>query len=477
MINIPPVKSSTPIKIKRLAEVSRTWQVGQILNATTRQGGDALSNVLIQVGKHTLEAKTPVALKTGQDIKLLVKTLGGTQASSQGNTIKPPLLGILTPLTNNQGGAINNAPQITHLETLAISKLRQFIAVQQSFSQLQQTSQALLSNSQQKLPLPLKNWLSSIDSNLQIQGKTLTANQLKQHLLNSGVFLESKLLNTATHPNAKTNNPLVNDFKYQLLAIKSELSSLNINQEKTPLQVQSLTPAKLNQIKIDILNTGNNPVNIANKLLVSVPRPLLQELFSLLSTHSPQVTTTEDLQVLSKAIFQAIQKTQHSSQEKLLEQLRFRMTLLDLGQQVDQAISKITSLQLQPLSREADGLVLLLFNLIFKDSHEHFDLNFRIQQEENNTTQDIEAWEITLNFNFKTLGQVQSKVHLIENQVSTIFHTELEATMEKIRPLLPLLQAGLTKAGLKVLNIDVVQGLGNDSPVISTGSHLLDENI
>ncbi len=76
MINIPPIKSSAVVKPELLTEITKTWRVGQVLNATTQQGGDALSKVLIQVGQHTLETKTPVALKPGEDVKLLIKSLG-----------------------------------------------------------------------------------------------------------------------------------------------------------------------------------------------------------------------------------------------------------------------------------------------------------------------------------------------------------------------------------------------------------------
>lgn len=76
MINIPPIKPSSSMPSELISRVSETLRVGQVLSATTQRGGDAMSKVLIQLGEHTLQAKTPVRLETGQEIKLLVKAAG-----------------------------------------------------------------------------------------------------------------------------------------------------------------------------------------------------------------------------------------------------------------------------------------------------------------------------------------------------------------------------------------------------------------
>jgi len=468
MINIPPIKSSTPVKPEILAEVTKTWRVGQILNATTQQGGDALSKVLIQVGQHTLEAKTPVALQTGQDIKLLVKTSSG----------QLPILSILSPQVTGTNQSVNTG-STTDINQ-ASSKLRQFIAVQQSFSQLQQLSQSLLklNISQLKLPQSLKTELLNIQNTLNIDSKKITPSQLKNHILNSGVFLESKLLKqfSISPAQLKTSNTLNNDFKFQLLTIKAELDKINLPVTNQHLNPKTLTTQQVNQLKTDIQNIGNKPVEIINRLISTLPRPLIIQLTNILATPSTDTPVSKDLELISQTLLKTTNTAQSTNHNKLIEQLRSRLMLLDLGQQVEQSISKITSLQLQPLSREADGLVLLLFNLIFKDSHEYFDLSFRIQEDDDSSTTDNENWKITLNFNFKTLGQVKSNIHLIDNQVSTVFFTELSSTAEKIQPLLPLLERGFKQAGLEVLSLDVVKGLTTDPKVIDSNINLLDEN-
>lgn len=476
MINIPPIKSSSPVKPELLAEVSRSWRVGQVLNATTQQGGDALSRVIIQVGTHTLEAKTPVSLQTGQDIKLLVKSLGQVQTDSKGN-IKAnqlPLLSILSPDNTDKPQPLKTSTQINDVNVIATSKLRQFIAVQQSFSQLQTLSNTFLASSdiRQQLSKPLQLWLSNLQSSMQLNNHKLSAAQFKQQLLNSGVFLESKLHNQGetSKPASSKDNNLNADFKYQLLAIRAELGKL-----KLPLPVQAITPQQLNLLTGNIKNSASTPLELVNRLISSLPKPLLVQLIQLLSPTGPSGNVNDDLKLLAQAIIQANQNNSQSSQKHISEQLQYKLLLLDLGQQIEQSISKITSLQLQPLSREGDGLVLLLFNLIFKDSNEHFDVNFRIQEEDDSAAEDQQSWIITLNFNFRTLGIVQSKIHLMGEQVATTFYTELTSTAEKIKPLLPLLINGFKNSGLGVLNIDIVQGLIEEKPLINEHVNLLDE--
>ena len=471
MINIPPIKQSNAIKAELIPDISRTWKVGQILNATTSQGGDALSKVLIQVGQYTLEAKTPVALSTGQDVKLLVKDLANEQ------TGKLPQLSILRP----------DADKASLTQSLATTKLRLFIAAQQSFSQVQQLAQTLLTSNTNKLTLPetLKTDLSRLQSALHIPHKGVTTQQLKQYILNSGIFLESKLhkqLNDRSASLSKSES-VMNDFKHQLLSIKTNLSQTIDKLHIKPADSQSFTPQQIKLLESFIYQASPQLFKgqldlLINTLTSSLPRPAINLLVNLLNQPQSALTAPEELQSLARLLVSTSQQTQsQQGLQNLIDQLRFRMNLLELGQLIDSSISKLTSLQLQPLSRDGDNMLLLLFNLVFKDSHEQFDLNFRFQQldEENQTSN--ENWVVTVTFNFRTLGKVQSHIHLMDDRISTVFHTELESTSGKIQSLLPLLDKGLSSAGLNVVNLAVNNSLLDDKPLVSSNVNLLDENI
>jgi len=474
MINIPPIHQSKPIKVETIPDITKTWKVGQVLNATTQRGGEALSDVLIKVGKLTIEAKTPIALQDGQDIKLLVKSLVETQSNNE--IIKLPLLRIL----NTSEPDKNN---------LALIKLRQFIATQQSFSQLTQLSNKLLTNKSNTklLPEALKNALNTLQNTLLVTPKNINAAQLKQSILNSGVFFESKLSNNSSQTKSTIN--LESDFKSQLLVIKNQLTQLISAQSQNstlPVEQSSINSLSIDKLPVENLNkiisnfiSSNSESRIADltiKLVSLLPKTSITQLVNLLGGTKPDSSVSTEILTLSKLLISTLQKSGNQQTQQLQNQLQLRIMLLDLNQQVEQSISKVTSLQLQPLTREGDNFMLLLFNLVFKDSNEHFDIDFRIQQDNKKETAEDESWSVTLNFNFKTLGKVQSKIHLIGNQISSTFQTERVDTANKIKELLPLLEKGLTNAGLTIINIGVEETRLNAAALTDAPVNLLDEN-
>jgi len=464
MINIPPTKASTAIKSEIIGDVTKTWKVGQILNATTQQGGEALSKVLIQLGNQTLEAKTPIKLETGQDIKLLVKAVG------ENNLTKLPLLSILPP---------SESP-VLEKNQLANIKLRQFIAIQASFSATQQTAQNLLENKQisNLLPKELVNQLITLQSSLQIKPGQAQSTQLKQLIENSGVFLETKL-KVATALKTDLNNALSNDFKHSLLQTRSILTNKIL--PETPFQTENikLTPQVKEFVQQVLQNNANNPNSLASQLISNLPSSLLQQVVFLLNGSSSNFPITPPAQTLADMIIYTLQQAANTQKNinELSNLLHTKLLLLDFSHQVDRALSQITSFQLQPLSREVDTLTLLLFNLVFKDKDQSSDIGFRIEQENKETDSETEGWRVTLNFNLKSLGKIQSDIHLKDKQVSTIFQSETESTSNVIRKYLPLLEKNLGQAGFIVSGTLVRTNAIQGSMIIHTQSHLLDENI
>jgi len=464
MINIPPIKPSTAIKTEVISDVSRTWQVGQVLNATAQQGGEALSKVLIRLGEHTLEAKTPIKLETGQEIKLLVK------AVSENNAAKLPLLSILPPG--------ENLP--LDKSQLANIKLRQFIAIQASFSATQQAAQNLLANKQVShlLPKELVNQLMTLQSSLQVKPGQDQSSQLKQLIENSGIFLEAKL---KMAPALKTNldNALSNDFKHILLQTRLLLSNSIL--PKIPFQAENikLTPQIKEFIQQTLQNSSNSLNTLTNQFISNLPKPLLQQLVFLLNGSSTNFPITPQAQTLADMITYALQQTTNAQKNinELSNLLHTKLLLLDFSQQVDRSISQITSFQLQPLGREVDTLTLLLFNLVFKDKEHSSDIGFRIEQENTETDNETESWRVTLSFNLKSLGKIQSHIHLKDKQVSTIFLSENESTSDTIRDFLPILEKNLQQVGFFVAGTLVKTKAIQENMIIHTQSHLLDENI
>ena len=115
MINIPPIKPRTEIKPEIISDITKTWKVGQLLNATVSKGGQPLETIQLRLGQHLLESRSPIALKAGDNVQLLVKELG-----------IEPLLSIKGPISTRD---------------TAIQLLRSYINNQQDIKPLLQISQ------------------------------------------------------------------------------------------------------------------------------------------------------------------------------------------------------------------------------------------------------------------------------------------------------------------------------------------------
>lgn len=471
MINIPPIKASAAPTTPLLTEVSKTWKVGQILSATSTQTSPAHSNVLLQMGQHLIQTKTPVDIQQGQQVNLQVKSLGDPQEKLL------PLLKLL-PLTSTDTQLISK---------IATGKLREFIAVQQHLSQLQKSAHQLLSLAQKQttpaLPESLTASIQKLQTSLQVKSQNLDASQLKQLISNSGVFLENKLANqinqVANMTPQQVLKPLYNDMKLQLLSLSQQLTQLTGQlPHKNYQPVLNLTPQQSQQLQNLVSQYADKPTLWVKPLTNSLAPSNLQQLVQYLQLPKSEQNISEQLKQLADTILQQLQQqplTQRKLQS-LTDLLQNRLAIMELSQQVDQSISKITSLQLQPLTREGDNMIMLFFNLVFKDSHEHFDIQFNIQQENEKDQSNEESWKATLVFHFKTLGEVQSKIHLLGDRVSTVFYTEVTTTAEKIKSLLPVLNEALNKAGLTVISLDVNNQLPNDIHIPVQPDHLLDEN-
>jgi hypothetical protein len=448
-----------------LRRVPETLRVGQVLSATTQRGGEAMSKVLIQLGEHTLQAKTPVRLETGQEIKLLVKAAGDAELG------KLPLLTIL-PAKQAQPGNV----ELTNTQ-LAQHKLRQFIAIQQAFNQPLQTAQAILTNKPglNLLPAKLINQLNQLQSALQLPAEQLSGKQLKQQIENSGIFLESKLKHLSQGNSINLNQ----DFKQLLLSIRQLLNSSGLGKSPAEMEVAPLSSEQRQQIQQLLQGSIRSYASLSERLIQMLPRSLLQPVVQLLTGQQPTMNVTADVRALAELISQTLQHKTGSQQQtqELMSLLNTRFMLLDLATQVERSLGQLSSFQLQPLSREADGLTLLLFNLLLKDKDQAHDIHFRIEQE--NTAQDPtqQGWKVSIYFSFNTLGKLQADIHLMDNQVSSVFYCEQDATSARVRSLLPVLQDNLDKAGFIVNGMRVSTRASDESPVLPPQTHLLDENI
>ncbi|MCW9014044.1 MAG: flagellar hook-length control protein FliK [Gammaproteobacteria bacterium] len=443
MINIPPIRSSSEIRTELLPDVSKTWKIGQVLNATAETNADAQGKALLRIGQHILETRTPIDLKTGDQLKLLVKSLGNT-----------PLLNIQTTASTAH---------------IASQNLKTFIAQQRDLTGLLQLAQKIIDNP--VIPKTVKQQLIELVRQIPNMEQATRPATLKSIIQNSGIFLESRL---AQRPAEN----LPQDIKSQLLRISDQLR--NTLPELTTAQRIPTAEATIKDLQqaLQQFTSGNLNLKQLSGLLVSLlPKSQIQLIQQALSTADKTLLPKQLLNIFTTLV-NYLQNQAGSKQmlENLISLLKNLPQLQELKTSVDNALAKITAQQLTPFVRDGDNLLLLLFDLHLKDKNEMHLIQFRLEQEKSANEQKNSSWVVTLNFNFKILGPIEARLHLINDRIAARFRAEKESTANSIRQQINLLDTAFKNAGLNVINLDVSRGDIIKPRDVPESAHILDEN-
>ena len=462
MINIQPTPSLSKILTEPVPDASKTWKVGQILNATAERNANAQDNVLMRMGKSILEAKTPIALKAGDALKLLVKPPGDR-----------PVLKILTTAS---------PPRI------AAQYLKSFIARQQDLTSLQQLSQKIIASP--STPKILKQPL--IDLNQQLPGveQATQAKTLKKLIQNSGVFLESKLKHLSQdarrhdslqhgqlRQDSQQQTAITQDVKSQLLRISAQLKSeLPELATKSPITTTKNLQTVIDPLVKQFIKGEINLIKLSRLLSILLPKKQSQLIQQAL-TVSDKTLLAKELQNSFTVLLNHIQQQANPKQiqDNLSCLLKTMALLQELKTGIDGVLAKITSQQLTTLTREADGLLLLLFDIVLKDKTENHLIQFRLEQEKSAKDQKTSSWTVALNFNFKELGPIQARLHLTDKHISTVFRAEQENTAKNISKQINLLDTAFRRIGFDAINLDVSRGSISKARDLPKNIHILDE--
>lgn len=445
MITIPPLKSFSKIRTELIPDITKTWKTGQLLNATVESDVTANGRLLMRMGQYVLETKTPISLQAGDHLKLLVKSSGD-----------PPVLKILTTADLHQTAAQN---------------LKSFIARQQDLTQLLKLNGNIFENP--AIPKTLKQQLVQLNQILPGVEQAIQAQALKTMIQNSGIFLEAKLYNQK-HSQQQTLNQ---DIKSQLLKIGAQLQSLVPElTAKPPVStldnIQTITAALVKQFVEGKINLVQFSVLLTNRLSDNQIGLILQALNSADKTLLPK-----ELLAGFTVLLNYIQ--QQARPQQLLDNLSTLLKTLGLLQElkidIDGVLAKITSQQLTTLTRDEDGPLVLLFDLILKDKSENHLIQFRLEQENPADEGNDTNWVIDINFSFTELGPVQARVHLTDNNISTMFRAENESTVKTISKQISLLDTAFRSIGFDVVSLDVTHGSITRPRDLPKNVHILDE--
>lgn len=444
MINIPPIKPRTDIKSDILSDITKTWKVGQVLNATVEKGGKPLDTILLRLGQHLLESRTPITLKDGETIQLVVKQMG-----------IEPLLGIKS--------------QISTRETI-VQLLRSFINNQQDIKPLIEISQKLLTT--ETLDTDIKIRLQQLVDSIARPQQAGDYRQLKTLIQNSGIFLEPRLLNSQSTElkQGSINQDIKNQLQVIRQLIEKELPVIkNASENKAP---------KLEQIVSQYLKGEISLKELAQFFTSRLPADKIQILINQLQASQNLTPVTKELLPLSIEQLLTHIQTQPNSKnliDTLITLILKLPALSNLKNNVDSLLNKITSQQLLPLAKDADTPQFFLFDLPVKQNKETTVFQFRIDKEKNKSSDDEANWNVSINFEFEELGPIQAKIILSKKSISTLFHADRPVTANKIKAHLHLLESAFKIAGFTIDNISVLEKRIQQPRNIPRDIHFLDE--
>lgn len=285
-------------------------------------------------------------------------------------------------------------------------------------------------------PAPLhveaNNIVREIFKNIPAPFNLKTANQLKNHILNSGIFLEHKI-----------NDALI---KHPPATQTSTLGS-------TPMPLKQNLEQDLGALLHRLANVlrshlgAFNPAGKPSTPLTQNP-PLSNQ------SQSPTAASTTDKTAIPlKQNVSVVSKDNVASLQNITLREEAMQTFL---RQVETSLTHLQQTQLQNLNDSQAGRPMWLFELPIKDGNDIDVFNIKINEEEESQTEDREnkIWNVTLEFNFERLGAIRSHIKLQGEHISAMFYSENSETLSLFDKNVELLRSRLRHNGLNIGNIE-----------------------
>ncbi len=388
---IKPVQSPSAIS---------NWQVGQMLQATVIKQLTPQS-LIIQVANQQLQADTTASLVVGQKLELRVSQLGDN----------PILQARMLNPTSASSGTSHPPSQSVTTDIAINALLKQALPKQASMATLLANLTWLNQSVSKTVPIPaaVLDITKQLLKQLPTRENGTNAVQLKQSILNSGVFLESRL------------NKLARNRTTQIASGKMLTSTTD-----TPP-----TDLKLNLLRLfgaiqQITKTGNTE-----------PRVTLGQ--------SPQPFTPPPLQGKTP-------QAQPRAKANLAGLTNLPLLLFELGKQVESSLARTQLHQAASLPSSEQAPLNLAFELPIRNN-QHIDIfDVTINEDDKNHPNEKDnkqQWSINLAFDLDGLGPVQVKLKLIDNKVSTTFWAENVETSQLFNQNLEDLRQRYHQAGLE----------------------------
>jgi len=263
-----------------------------------------------------------------------------------------------------------------------------------------------------------------------------TAPQIKNHIENSGLFIENKI-----------RNQIVSAIQHSQI---TKISSNNVKVNIKPL-LQLDLGAQLHRIaaliRTQLTDTKSTPLQTtpsasSNKIIPQQQNPVQ-------ATRVP----------IEQASIQNITQREEAMQTFL--------------RQVDSSLTHLQQTQLQNLNESQAGRPLWLMELPVKNGPDVDLFELRISEDESSQTdnEDKKIWNVTLKFDLSGLGKIKAHITMQNEIISAQFYSEKPAVLGLFQENFDFLRNRLNYNGLNVGKIECARAnLSNTDSVHNDGS-------
>jgi len=384
-------------------------------------------------------------IKTSQEVQ--IKTSLDLQAGQQ-------LLLQVNKSTSGVSFALNHPPTESNFVSQYINQL---VTQQQALPQLIATLKEVATQTNQANSFFTPAFKSQVDSILQQFPKLselAESKKLTSAIQNSGLYLESKLVNTVSSPINNINKPaLLSGLSQELTQndLKAALSRLvaliNSNEAVLlPKMLQSTQSSLYNHVATDSLLTKPS---VKSSLFFDLPAHV----------HHAQVQRT----IAEASLFQ------------LNNPLLMQGRILD---QVESVLSRIIITQFQ--NRESGDQSFLNIEIPFKhnDQQEILQLKIREELKEKEAELGNKIWTVNMAFNLESLGGIRIYITLDKKDIAMQFWTEEKESQQLFQKYFNLLNSRLTMAGYTVSQLAAFHGMPEEAEKEQNKSNfIIDERV
>ncbi len=399
--------SPTSVPPRLIQSLTRNWQLGQFIQATvTKQ--TTPSTVILQIGKLQIPASSssplPVGLQLSAEViklghrpilQLQMKSLSSITNTIPSNNAPQRIELQLGMIPIKKAGSLQKTTTPSPIVTPLEHALKQLMPKQTSMSALLANVVWINSGKAAALALPpviaqlSKELLNSLPEKARINQPGV----LKRAILNSGVFLENKLVKLAVESTNQGGIQHLNQANHLATGkIDTDLKVALLRLANTIKQVIAITPKQ----------TQSSPALNAS-LQQTMPAAVAATLPN--SHPQPQASVAASLANISNVL----------------------ALLQELGKQAESSLARTQLHQMASTTTAADSNInQWALELPIRNNQQVDIFDILITDEENQADEDEEKhrWSVSLAFDLPGLGPVHTKLQLINNKIVTTFWAE-----------------------------------------------------